>query len=62
MALAAKAALEAIDAIADRGYFNGADCSPAMERGSPRPCPTGASEQEGMFVKADFAYDAGTDV
>ena len=40
MARAAKEALEAeaLDAIADRGYFNGAELLACHEIGSPRPC------------------------
>ena len=41
MARAAKAALETetLDAIADRGYFNGAELLACQKIGSPRPCP-----------------------
>jgi hypothetical protein len=67
MALAAKAALEAekLDAIADRGYFNGVELLACHEdritATVPRP-ETSGNRKKGMFVKADFAYDAGTDV
>jgi transposase len=67
MARAAKAALEAetIEAIADRGYFNGAELLACHEdritATVPRP-ETSGNRKKGMFVKADFAYDAESDV
>ena len=67
MARAAKAALEAetLEAIADRGYFNGAELLACHEdritATVPRP-ETSGNRKKGMFVKADFAYDAATDV
>ena len=67
MALAAKAALEAekLDAIADRGYFNGAELLACHEEGITATVPkpeTSGNRKKGMFVKADFAYDAASDV
>jgi hypothetical protein len=67
MARAAKAGLEAetIEAIADRGYFNGAELLACHEDGItatvPRP-ETSGNRKKGMFVKADFAFDAEEDV
>ena len=67
MARAAKAALEAetLEAIADRGYFNAAELLACHEdritATVPRP-ETSGNRKKGMFVKADFAYDAETDV
>lgn len=67
MARAAKAALgtEELEAIADRGYFNGAELLACHEDGItatvPRP-ETSGNRKKGMFVKADFAYDAEEDV
>lgn len=66
MASAAKEALEAdrLDAIADRGYFNGAELLSCHEAGItatvPRP-ETSNNRKKGMFVKADFVYDASAD-
>jgi transposase len=67
MARVAKAALgaEELEAIADRGYFNGAELLACHEDGItatvPRP-ETSGNRKKGMFVKADFAYDAEDDV
>lgn len=66
MARAAKTALKArkLDAIADRGYFNGAELLACHEDGItatvPRP-ETSGNRKKGMFVKADFIYDAVAD-
>ncbi|MBB6164722.1 hypothetical protein HNQ72_004567 [Rhizobium wenxiniae] len=65
----AKAAMEVLkvdklDAIADRGYFNGAKLLSCHEGGIkatvPRP-ETSNNRKKGMFVKADFVYDGATD-
>ncbi|CUX66760.1 transposase (fragment) [Agrobacterium tumefaciens str. Kerr 14] len=65
----AKAAMDALkvdtlDAIADRGYFNGAELLSCHEAGItatvPRP-ETSNNRKKGMFVKTDFAYDGGAD-
>lgn len=65
----AKAAMETLkadrlDAIADRGYFNGAELLSCHEAGItatvPRP-ETSNNRKKGMFVKADFVYDASAD-
>ena len=67
MAKAAKAALKVdkLDAIADRGYFNGSQiltCDQAQITVTvPRP-ETSGNRKKGMFVKADFTYDAEADV
>lgn len=67
MAAAAKAALgrEALHAIADKGYFSSADILACHDAGItttvPRP-ETSGNRSKGMFVKADFAYDAGRDI
>ena len=66
MAKAAKAALNAeeLDVIADRGYFSGTELLACHEGGItatvPRP-ETSGNRKKGMFVKADFNYDAATD-
>ena len=66
MAKEAKSALKAgkLDVIADRGYFNGAELLTCHEDGItatvPRP-ETSGNRKKGMFVKADFIYDAGAD-
>jgi len=66
MARAAKAALGTarLDVIADRGYFSGAELLACHEDGItatvPRP-ETSGNRKKGMFVKADFVYDAATD-
>ena len=67
MARAAKAALEAetLEAIADRGYFNGAELLACHEEGITATVPkpeTSGNRKKGMFVKADFAYDAASDI
>jgi len=65
----AKAAMDALkvdtlDAIADRGYFNGAELLSCHEAGItatvPRP-ETSNNRKKGMFVKADFVYDGSAD-
>ena len=67
MAKAAKAALklDKLDAIADRGYFSGAQllaCDEAQITTTvPRP-ETSGNRKKGMFVKADFTYDGEVDV
>jgi len=66
MAKAAKAALNAeeLDVIADRGYFSSTELLACHESGItatvPRP-ETSGNRKKGMFVKADFNYDAATD-
>ena len=66
MAKAAKAALDAdqLDVIADRGYFSGAELLACHNDGItatvPRP-DTSGNRKKGMFVKADFTYDAEAD-
>ena len=66
MAKAAKEVLQAdkLDAIADRGYFNGAELLSCHEAGItatvPRP-ETSNNRKKGMFVKADFVYDVSAD-
>ena len=63
MAKAAKEVLDAekLAAIADRGYFSGAELLTCHEGGItatvPRP-ETSNNRKKGMFVKADFDYDA----
>ena len=67
MAKAAKAVLklDKLEAIADRGYFNGSQiltCDQVRITATvPRP-ETSGNRKKGMFVKADFAYNAETDV
>lgn len=67
MAKAAKAALkrDKMQAIADRGYFNGSQiltCDQTQITATvPRP-ETSGNRKKGMFVKADFTYDAEIDV
>jgi transposase len=65
----AKAAMETLkverlDAIADRGYFNGAELLSCHEAGItatvPRP-ETSNNRKKGIFVKADFIYDGRSD-
>ena len=62
MAKAAKAALRAerLDAIADRGYFNGAELLACEQAGIavtlPKPMTSGATA-EGRFGKQDFVYE-----
>lgn len=66
IAKAAKEVLQAdkLDAIADRGYFNGAELLSCHEAGItatvPRP-DTSNNRKKGMFVKADFVYDVSAD-
>lgn len=66
MAKAAKTALKAerLDVIADRGYFSGTELLACHEDGItatvPRP-DTSGNRKKGMFVKADFIYDATAD-
>jgi transposase len=67
MAAAAKNALRRDDlhAIADKGYFSGTEILACHEADItttvPRPATSG-NAAKGMFVKADFTYDAGRDV
>ncbi len=66
MAKMAKAALQAesLNAIADRGYFNSPELLACEDAGItatvPRP-KTSGNRKKGMFVKADFFYDAASD-
>jgi len=66
MAKAAKAALAAdrLNVVADRGYFSGAEILACDEdeitATVPRP-ETSGNRKKGMFVKADFIYDAAAD-
>lgn len=66
MAKAAKAVLnvEELDVVADRGYFSSIELLACDEAGItptvPRP-ETSGNRKKGMFVKADFFYDAATD-
>lgn len=66
IAKAAKEVLLAdkLDAIADRGYFNGAELLSCHEAGItatvPRP-EAYNNRKKGMFVKADFIYDVSAD-
>ncbi len=67
MALEAKAALgrDEMSVVADKGYFSGREILACQEAGitttMPRP-ETSANRTKGMYVKADFAYDAAADV
>ena len=67
MAIAAKAALgrDDLHAIADKGYFSGPEILACHEAGItttvPRPATSG-NAAKGMYVKADFVYDADRDV
>jgi hypothetical protein len=67
MALEAKAALGCgkMSAVADKGYFSGREILACHEAGItttlPRP-ETSANRAKGMYVKADFAYEAAADV
>lgn len=67
MAVAAKEALgrDALHAIADKGYFSGPEILACQEAGItttvPRPATSG-NAAKGMYVKADFTYDANRDV
>ena len=66
MAKAAKAALatDRLNVVADRGYFSGAEILACDEdeitATVPRP-ETSGNRKKGMFVKADFIYDAEAD-
>jgi len=66
MAKAAKMVLKVdkLEAIADRGYFSGDELLACHENGItaivPRP-DTSGNRKKGMFVKADFIYDAASD-
>ena len=67
MAKASKAALKAnkLDAIADRGYFNRSQIltydQTQITATVPRP-ETSGNRKKGMFVTADFTYDAEVDI
>jgi transposase len=67
MALEAKEALgrDEMSVVADKGYFSGREILACQEAGitttMPRP-ETSANRSKGMYVKADFAYDAAADV
>ena len=67
MAKGAKAALgrDEMSAVADKGYFSGREILSCHEDGItptlPRP-ETSGNRKKGMYVKADFAYDADVDV
>ena len=67
MAREAKAALgrDEMSAVADKGYFSGREILACHKAGitttMPRP-ETSANRIKGMYVKADFAYDAAADV
>lgn len=67
MAKAAKAVLKVdkLEAIADRGYFSGDELLTCNKNGItaivPKP-DTSGNRKKGMFVKADFIYDAKSDV
>lgn len=67
MAKAAKVVLKVdkLEAIADRGYFSGDELLACNKNGItpivPKP-DTSGNRKKGMFVKADFIYDAQSDV
>ena len=67
MSIAAKDALgrDDLHAIADKGYFSGAEILACHEAGItttvPRPATSG-NAAKGMSVTADFTYDVGRDV
>ena len=67
MAKGAKAALgrNEMRAVADKGYFSGREILACHEEGItttlPRP-ETSGNRKKGMYVKADFAYDADVDI
>jgi hypothetical protein len=67
MAKGAKAVLarDEMSAVADKGYFSGREILACHEDGItttlPRP-ETSGNRKKGRYVKADFAYDADTDV
>jgi len=66
MGTAAKAAMgkDALQAVADRGYFSGPEIKACTEAGIvplvPKPM-TGCARAEGRFSKADFVYSAEDD-
>ncbi len=66
MALATKAALgrDNLHALADKGYFSGAEIVACHDSGItvtlPRP-ETSGNRSKGMYVKADFKYDPARD-
>ena len=67
MAKAAKAVLKVdkLEAIADRGYFSGNELLACNKYGITATVPkpdTSGNRKKGMFVKADFIYDAQADV
>ncbi|AYD05105.1 transposase (plasmid) [Neorhizobium sp. NCHU2750] len=56
--------VEPLDAIADRGYFIGAELLSCHEAGITATGPTPETSnnlKKGMFVKADFVYDGSAD-
>ncbi|MFN4130802.1 MAG: IS1182 family transposase [Paracoccaceae bacterium] len=67
MALAAKDALgrDKMHALADKGYYSGVEIAACDKAGimvtMPRP-ETSGNRSKGMYVKADFKYDAARDV
>jgi len=67
MAMAAKEALgrDELHALADKGYFSGVEIAACDKAGitvtMPRP-ETSGNRIKGMYVKADFKYDAARDV
>ena len=67
MAKGAKAALgrDEMSVVADKGYFSGREILACHEEGItttlPRP-ETSGNRKKGMYVKADFAYDADEDI
>lgn len=67
VAKTAKAALGRgeMSAVADKGYFSGREILACHKDGItatlPRP-ETSGNRKKGMYVKADFAYDADTDI
>ena len=67
MAMAAKYALgrDTLHALADKGYFSGVEIAACDKAGitvtMPRP-ETSGNRSKGMYVKADFKYDAARDV
>ena len=67
MAKGAKAALgrDEMSAVADKGYFSGREIQACHEDGITTPLPrpeTSGNRKKGMYVKADFAYDADADI
>ncbi|MEF3045797.1 IS1182 family transposase [Pseudotabrizicola sp. L79] len=67
MALAAKDALgrDKLRALADKGYYSGVEIAACYKAGitvtMPRP-ETSGNRSKGMYVKADFKFDAARDV